>query len=535
MSLKQKICKEIDRKVDKEFIESVLAAGINQILTGGETGGPVTINAEIQGYIPAGNPTDGVTHNIMTGAIWGYDLGGINQYDPETYGAVPNIGPVVNPACGGQIGTLVIDPKLPEDSNGTFDLNFITPDNSGGLGHMFVFCPATGEQGPPTIVGGSFLNNTGPVNHTISFDANDIDCPIEDVRVGVAAWGVASAVGFEEACDELDPAVGTLTTVTPSKLAAVRECFKRLHCGFDINTVAGVDPNSVGDDGIEEEKQRILACINQQFIKQTCPALHAYGAFGQDGLFGERCGFTVNKRERTTGIYDVVFDQPHPRADYGVVFGMLDAFPPAPTSCIPQVINGTQDENGFSIGVTTHDNGGAADIPANCWVNFMVGTKKEMVLPRSNDPDKITRCFRHTGFDYEGGVGFFDSGAYTSNVNGVATSTPWNFTPPQIATLGKSAAYQAQIDHINATAGWSVVVIRDPRMNVRNGGPDVSQVEFEYQYCGPAGPAAILTIQRTSGDASSTSVLTLDANDNSGTFTDEAGDPISSGRQPVAC
>lgn len=132
-------------------------------------------------------------------------------------------------------------------------------------------------------------------------------------------------------------------------------------------------------------------------------------------------------------------------------------------------------------------------------------------------------CFIVKGFDYERGVeGFYNSGNFGATVNGVATSTPWNF----ISDQGKAAAYQSMIDQVNATAGWSVSVTSDPSMNTND------LVEFKFEYSGDCGEAAILSMQRTTGTKD---LLTLDANNGSGSFVDDAGDEISSGRQPTTC
>jgi hypothetical protein len=126
-----------------------------------------------------------------------------------------------------------------------------------------------------------------------------------------------------------------------------------------------------------------------------------------------------------------------------------------------------------------------------------------------------------SGFDYEQGAGFWGSGAFQATVNGVATSTPWNFA----GTENKSLGYQAMIDQINATPGWSVTVVQDASM------ASTDLVQWRFNYCGDAGEAATLTIVRTSGGDDT---IVLNAEDGSGSFTDANGE-ISSGRQPVLC
>jgi hypothetical protein len=135
---------------------------------------------------------------------------------------------------------------------------------------------------------------------------------------------------------------------------------------------------------------------------------------------------------------------------------------------------------------------------------------------------EVEGCWAFKGFDYARGVeGFWDSGLFNATVNGVPTSTPWNFT----SDVGKAAGYKAMIDQINATPGWTVTVTEDASME------STDIVGFEFKYCGPA-DGAVLTIQRTSGTRD---VLTLNANDGTGTFVDDGGDEISNGRQPVGC
>jgi hypothetical protein len=132
----------------------------------------------------------------------------------------------------------------------------------------------------------------------------------------------------------------------------------------------------------------------------------------------------------------------------------------------------------------------------------------------------VEACFTMTGFDYESGGGFWGSGAFQATVNGVATSTPWNFA----GTEDKSLGYQAMIDQINATPGWSVTVVTDASMSTTD------LVSWRFDYCGDAGDAATLTIVRTSGD----DTIVLNAETGVGSFTDSNGE-ISNDRQPVLC
>lgn len=135
---------------------------------------------------------------------------------------------------------------------------------------------------------------------------------------------------------------------------------------------------------------------------------------------------------------------------------------------------------------------------------------------------EVEACFRLKGLDIERGVnGFWNSGSFGATVNNVTTSTPWNFN----SDVGKSKAYQAMLDQINATPGWSVTVVNEASMETND------LVEFEFKYCGPA-DGAVLKIVRTTGTPDQ---IGLNANTGVGVFVDDQGDEISSGRQPVAC
>ena len=134
---------------------------------------------------------------------------------------------------------------------------------------------------------------------------------------------------------------------------------------------------------------------------------------------------------------------------------------------------------------------------------------------------EVEKTFTFSGLDYENGAGFWNSGSFGATVNGTATSTPWT-----AVLTSKAAGYQAMLDQINnATPGWTVTVVND--VAIPDGGSDL--VDFQFDYCGPAGEAAVLTIVRTTGTRDT---VQLNANTSTGTFTDENG-PISDGRQPV--
>ena len=206
-------------KLDKAALVAAMQAGIAAVNPEDQQ---LTIDAEIEGYIPAGND------NGSQQAIYGYP-----SYDPVQFGVIPVIESAEghNPQCDGEgnsIGTLVINPLLPAGSSNTFDLTTTMLDNSGGGGGVFLFCPSTGQYTPyQSTVSSSFGNNTGPVTQTHTLDASTLSCPIEDVRVGIAAWGVSSSYD-DDRCDHLSAEIGTLVVVTPSECAAALQCFNDL-------------------------------------------------------------------------------------------------------------------------------------------------------------------------------------------------------------------------------------------------------------------------------------------------------------------
>lgn len=231
--------------LNKAALAGIIQSG--QAGAGGPT--PVTIDAEITGFIDA-------AENESQQSIFGYAT-----YDAATYGQVPVVGPLDghNPQCDGEgitIGTLVIDPKLPATSDGTFDITYTFLDNSGGGGGMFIFCPSTGETAQLQSTGGSFGNNTGPVTNTLSFDASALNCPVEEVMVGINAWGVTSTYE-DDRCDHLSAEVGTLTVVTPSACLPAIECFETLFgCSLSemVQASGALDDLQSDVDGIEKTK-----------------------------------------------------------------------------------------------------------------------------------------------------------------------------------------------------------------------------------------------------------------------------------------
>jgi len=159
-------------KLDKAAIVEAIQSGM------AEPNAPAVqeINAQVSGFIP--------TLGDNTIGLFGYH--GPFGYDTNAYPEVPQIGPVVNPACGNgdnddQFGTLVINPNLPAGSSAQFDLNYTLLDNSAGGGSFILFCPSTGQF---TGVQGAASGAVG-VEQTQSFDASSLDCAIEDVLIGI--------------------------------------------------------------------------------------------------------------------------------------------------------------------------------------------------------------------------------------------------------------------------------------------------------------------------------------------------------------
>ena len=465
MSLKTKICKEIEKKVTKEFLSAALLAGQQDL------DGPAaqSIDGAIVGFI------EGATPNGSQEGIYGYP-----SYDAALYGAVPTIGPLAghNPQCdgpGNTIGTLVIDPNLPAESDGTFDITFTFLDNSGGGGSMFIFCPATGEYTQLQSAGGSFGNNTGPITRTLSFDATQLSCPVEDVLVGINAWGVSSDYGGDR-CDHLSGEVGTLTIVTPSACLPARECFKELF---------GCYPEEIHSHDEDSGSQN----ISVQVVKDECAMLHAYGAISPNGEFGDRCGVTVTPV--STGIWQVTFDEPYPTgASYPVLFGTLnDGGTRDGTDA--EVINGTQNANGFQIMTTTGDNSGTADILVERWVNFAVPVKKEIVVDvivtnvdggGPTDPN-VTGCILMEAWDNDSGL--LSPGEFSQleiKIDGVSTGAPivHDYTTTYVSP-DKSTWYDPWIAAINALPNWSITLVNDAVGDQ----PASGKPEWQIDYSGP--------------------------------------------------
>lgn len=225
MSLKTKICKEIDAKVDKDFISNALLEGQ------AEPGGPEqqVFNGELQGTILP----DGGTFN-------GVNIFGLNQWDeiahpPENF----SIGPIINPACGGpdgsaDIGTLVINPNLPADLTATsFDLTIEILDNSAGLGGMFLFCESTLEV---------FEATQSAYNSTTTWDISNAPCDPDDIRVGISAFGATSSYPVTS-CDEINPVPETIVVVTPSACLAAAACAESLF-GCSIGDMLLANPEN---------------------------------------------------------------------------------------------------------------------------------------------------------------------------------------------------------------------------------------------------------------------------------------------------
>lgn len=234
MSLKTKICKEIDDKVDKDFIANALQEGI------ADPEGPTqqTINGSIQGFIPA------LAGNLVTQSQFGY--GGAFGYDTDLYPVVPTIEAPISKACGtgsndtSVIGTLVINPNLPAGSSDVFDLQITPLDISAGMGGVILFCPATGEYTAPQ---GTYSGTVGQVRTISGLDASSLSCPIEDVRVGFLAFGANGNSIYEGNCDEISNEVGAIVAITPSECIGAAECAEALF-GCSLGDMLLSDPEN---------------------------------------------------------------------------------------------------------------------------------------------------------------------------------------------------------------------------------------------------------------------------------------------------
>lgn len=218
----------LKKHLKKEHIACAVQSG----LPGGDDGPVVeTINAEIQGFIPA------LANNLATQSQFGY--GGNFGYDTDLYPVIPVIEEPINKACGtgsnetSVIGTLVIDPKLPPGSSDVFDLKITPKDISAGMGSIILFCPATGQFTAPQ---GSYSGPVGQVRTIAGLDASSLNCNIEDVRVGFLAFGANGNALYEGNCDEICDEVGTIVAVTPSECQPAAGCLSDL-LGCDLSGV----------------------------------------------------------------------------------------------------------------------------------------------------------------------------------------------------------------------------------------------------------------------------------------------------------
>lgn len=491
MGLKGKICEVVIDKVDKDFIANAIQSGIGSA----PEAEPVTINGDISGYIPA------AADNGSQQSIYGY-----STYDADLYGAVPSIGPVAghNPQCdgpGNTIGTLVIDPNLPADSDGTFDITYTFLDNSGGGGGMFIFCPATGETAQLQSAGGSFGNNTGPVTNTLTFDATVLPCAVEDVLIGINAWGVSSDYPGTPRCDHLSAEVGTLTIVTPSQCAPARECFFQLFGCYPEALLPSEYGPGAGDS------------ISVQVVKEECPVLHAYGAIGGDSAqFGDRCGVTVEKLG--TGLWQVTFDEPYPTATYPVLFGSLNDGGTRDGTDV-EVINGTQNANGFQIMAMTGDNGATADVLVDRWISFAVPIKKEIVTDvivtgadgGGGGDENVTGCIRVEAWDNDNGL--LEAGEFSQlelKIDGVSTGAPivHDYTTSYNG-VDKSTWYDPWVAAINALPNWNITLITEVSGNQPAQGKPLWQID----YSGPGNEE--LTLCKGSAGTTSPEELVIQA------------------------
>lgn len=505
MSLKQKICKEIDRKINKNFIAEALLAGQSDP----DGPAPQTINGEIQGFIPA------LADNLVTQSQFGY--GGAFGYDTTLYPVVPTIGPVVNPACGtgdnktSQIGTLVINPNLPPGSSSNFDLSVVIEDNSAGLGAVILFCPATGQYTAPQ---GSYSGAVGQTTSILNLDASSLDCPIEDVRVGFLAFGANGNPIYAGNCDEISDEVGTIVVVTPSECLPALNCFEQLFgCSLADLILASGAIDGDGDDDDEqgtEEPQSIVV------TREECGVLHAYASTGANGEFGQKCNSSVVRVSE--GIYQVTFDQPHPDGpDYPVIFGTLnDGGNRDGTDA--EVIDGTQNANGFQYMTMTGDNGGVADVLVDRWTSWAVPAKKSIVTDvKLSSAENVSGCILMEAWDNDSGL--LEAGEFSQleiKIDGVSTGAPivHDYTTSYDGT-NKSTWYDPWVAAINALPNWSITLVQDTSGNQPAQGKPIWQIDYngpgneELKLC--KGPAGTTSPEELVISAAATGALTGEA------------------------
>lgn len=225
----------LKKNLNKEHLVCALQKGIDALNAGGPAA--QTFNGELQGFIASDN-------SVLGGAA----IFAHSGWDPVAYPySGMTIGPVQNASCAGEgIGTLIINPNIPAgNSITTADFSFEILDNSAGLGGIVPFCITDGRLlGPQrTVPNGGLGTNTAPSNHTVTLTFTDTSCPSEDIRFAYTAWGQQGNAG--ENCDEINPDIETLVTVTPSKRDAARACFAQLFCDFNVEELSDFEEADV--------------------------------------------------------------------------------------------------------------------------------------------------------------------------------------------------------------------------------------------------------------------------------------------------
>lgn len=133
--------------------------------------------------------------------------------------------------------------------------------------------------------------------------------------------------------------------------------------------------------------RRKICCLTERLdntatIYSACYEGGANGT-GGSGLWARNATITpINPPGfATSGLYNVVFDSPHPDGDEYHI--SLSGGESGVTRDNPKVtwVRGTKTENGFQVMVTTDDNGGSADDYNNSEWSFSVNCPVEVIVP----------------------------------------------------------------------------------------------------------------------------------------------------------
>lgn len=485
---------KFNKCIDKIALAEIIQAGQS---APGEAA-PQTFNGELQGTIL----TDGGSFNSS-------NLFGHSSWDQVAHPASNfSIGPLINPACGGEagnenIGTIVINPNLPANTTASsFDLTIDILDNSAGMGAMFLFCVDTLEI---------FGSSTAGQNSTTSWDISGAPCPPEDIRVGMTAFGATSSYPVTN-CDHINPVVETIVVVTPSECLPALECFETL---FGCSLLDMINASSILDGCCETEDDTVTPAT-LQVTREECPDIIACGTFDpREGFAGAKCGFTVSEGIQAN-TWQVVFDNPAPNADYGVTYGTEQEITPAPTSVVAQTVSGSKTVNGFLIQATTHDNGAGEDPLTNIApvsISVCSGEKKSVVTDvKFGDAQNVTGCILMEAFDNDSGL--LEAGEFSQleiKIDGVSTGAPivHDYTTSYNGS-DKSTWYTPWLAAINALPEWSITLVQDTSGNQPAQGKPIWQVDYagsgssELKLCkggaGTTSPEELVITAAANGD-----------------------------------